>query len=54
MKQTTSVGVRFTETMRGHLALGDRHAHDAADIEGRVRGRHWNSPSPSPSTTSTR
>jgi cholesterol oxidase len=39
MKQTTSVGVRFTETMRGHLALGDRHDHDAAEIEGHGQGQ---------------
>ncbi|HKS63714.1 MAG TPA: hypothetical protein VJT13_18580, partial [Xanthobacteraceae bacterium] len=39
MKQTTSVGVRFTETMRGHIALGDGHAHAAAESEGRLQ-RH--------------
>ena len=38
MPRTTAVGVRFTETMRGHLAPGCRLGHAEAEAEGRRLG----------------
>src|ERR1051325_2889735 len=39
MKQTTSVGVRFTEAIPGHITPAARHPHAAAESEGRLQ-RH--------------
>lgn len=44
-KPGSVVGVAFTETMRGYMALAPQSSHAMAEIEGRLQGSAWNSPS---------